>query len=243
MVKIEEMSKWNYATAWKFFSENAVNRYIPETELYVRSSRFCKTIDLRDCGEAAESIYSALRSKSLILMDGSSLNGKTTFSQRLAKRIGADIVDIDLICKDWIESQNVESKSPVERFRFLMDMDRLTDIYILENLEKIVKTKSAKNVILVGAYMEVIYRAIIAKTLGKYFDQVVSIYCCAKSFKDVKMMHKQRVSQFGYALDSDEQLVREYNYAKRLLDNDAIMLGVGMDASFIADIHVSDLFE
>lgn len=235
---MESMDKWNYATAWTFFSENAVNRYIPETDLYIRSSRFCKTIDLRDSCEATEEIYKALKLRSLILMDGSSLNGKSTFAQRLAKRIGAEIVDVDLICIDWIEKQ-----SAAEKFKILLNMNEYTDKYVLQNLERIVRSKSDKSVILVGSYMEVIYRAIISKTLGKYFEQMVSIYCCAKSFNEVRMMYKKRIAYFGYNLESEQQILQEYNYAKRLLTNNAIMLGVGMDASFVADIHVSDLFE
>ncbi len=242
MATIAEMNKWNYAKAWKFFTENACNRLIPESKLYVRSMDLCQTIDIRNDKDAREKILASIKCKTLILIDGATLNGKSTFAERLAHIIGATIVDIDIICKDWIEEQHAKITDPMQKMLFLMDMDKNTDIYILQNLERIIKDKSNGNVILVGSYMEVIYRTIIAKTLGKYFDQVVSIYCCAQNFTDIKMMHKKRVAQFGFELESEEELISEYNYSKTLLDYNGIMLGVGMAASFIADISVSDMF-
>lgn len=242
MATIDEMDKWNYAKAWKFFTENACNRLIPESKLYVRNMNSCQTIDIRNDKDAREKILASIKCKTLILMDGSSLNGKSTFAERLAHIVGATIVDIDIICKNWIEEQHAKITDPMKRMLFLMDMDKNTDIYILQNLEHIIKDKSNGNVILVGSYMEVIYRTIIAKTLGKYFDQVVSIYCCAKNFRDIKMMHKKRVAQFGFELESEEELISEYDYSKRLLNYNGIMLGFGMAASFIADISVSDMF-
>ena len=164
MYTINEMNNWNYATAWEFFTNNAYNQYIPETELYVRSLNIRKTIDIRDDKDARNKILGAIKTKSLILLDGSSLNGKTTFARRLARNINAQVVDIDIICKDWIDEQ-MESKNDMEKFFFLLKTNELTDIYILENLENIIRNKSSNNVILVGSYMEIIYRAIICKTL------------------------------------------------------------------------------
>jgi len=244
MIKIEQMNKWNYQEAWNFFSKNSFNRLIPEAELYVRSLTHCSTEDLRNDKDARKKILEVLKKNSLILIDGSSLNGKTTFAKRLAKHIKADVVDIDLICKDWIEQQVEKTSNPIKKLSFLMDMDRLTDVYILDNLEKIIQKKSQNgNVILVGCYIEVVYRAIIAKTLGKYFDQVVSIYCCAKSFNKIMMMKKKRDDEFGFSPENEDQkILFEYNYSKRLLQDNGIMLGFGMASSFIADTGISDMF-
>lgn len=245
MAKIEEMLKWNYAKAWKFFTENAFRRMIPETELYMRSMQVCLTEDLRGKEDARQKILNSLEIKgnSLILIDGSSLNGKSTFANRLAKQINASIVDIDMICKEWIEEQQAKITNPIQNFSFLMNMDRLTDVYILENLERIIREKSQKgNVILVGAYMELIYRGIIARTLGKYFQQVISLYCCARTFKDVKAMKDQRDKEFGYSTETYDQAKAQYDYSKRLIQGDGIMLGFGMAASFITDNSVSDMF-
>lgn len=243
MANIEEMNKWSYLEAWKFFTKNAFNRFIPETELYLRSLNFCVTKDIRDDKNADKIILESLNKKSLILIDGCSLNGKTTLGKRLSNHIQASIVDIDLICKEWIEQYLVKSTNPIDKFSFINEMDKLTDVYILENLEKIIKEKSQKgNVILVGCYMELIYRSIIVKTLGKYFDQVVSIYCCAKSFNEIIKMKKKRDIEFGFSGETDEEILNQYIYSKNLLEYEGIMLGLGMGASFITDNSVSDIF-
>lgn len=116
--------------------------------------------DLRTDKQAYEKIMNTLLSqKTLILIDRCSLSGKSTFAYRLVKKIKGNIVDIDLICKDWIDKQISKITNPIERFSFLTHMDALTDSYILENLENIIKDKSKKgSVILVGCYMEPIYR-------------------------------------------------------------------------------------
>ena len=177
----------------------------------------------------------------MILIDGSSLNGKTTFSERLAQSIGAQVVDIDIICKNWIDNQ-MKNKNDIERYLFALKTDELTDLYILKNLEDIIKKKSNNSVILLGMYMEVIYRSIIVNTLGKYFNQVVSIYFCSKTFKEVEMMLKMRQKEYGFIPNEKDIVFHEYNYSKRLLMSDGLMLSIGMDASFIADITVSNMF-
>lgn len=242
MFNIEEMNKWNYYKAWEFFTNNAFNRYIPETELYVRSLKFGKTIDLRDDKDARKKILESIKPKTLILFDGGTLNGKTTFAERLARNIGAQVVDIDIICKKWLD-QKIEKLNDFERYLFALKVDELTSIYILKNLENIIKAKSNNSVILVGSYMEVIYRSIIVKTLGKYFSQAVSIYCCSKTFKEVEMMLRMREKDYGVVIpDMKAKALEEYNYSKRLLASDGLMLSLGMEASFIADITVSNMF-
>lgn len=243
MAKIEEMVKWNYARAWKFFTENAFRRLIPETILYIRSLSLCLTEDVRGHSDAREKILNSLKDNTLILIDGATLNGKTTFAKRLAKWTNTSVVDIDLLCKDWIETEIEKITNHVQKNSFIMNIDTLTDSYILENLERIIREKSKKgSVILVGSYMELIYRSIIVRTLGKYFQKVVSIYCCARTSKEVKIMKEQRDKEFGFSVETDAQILNEYNYSKRLLENNGVALGVGMAASFIVDNSVSDLF-
>ena len=243
MANIEEMAKWNYSRAWKFFTENAFSGLIPETVLYLRSLSLCPTVDVRGCSNAREKILNSLKDKTLILIDGASLNGKTTFAMRLVKQTNASVVDIDLLCKDWIEAQIATITNPAQKISFMMNIDRLTNVYILESLERIIRENSKKgSVILVGSYMELIYRSIIVRTLGKYFDQVVSIYCCAFTWEEVKNMKDKREKEFGFSGETDTQILEQYNYSKRLLENNGIVLGLGMTASFIADNSVSDMF-
>ena len=246
MKTIQEMNNWTYKKAWQFFTENAVNNYIPEAPLYVEGlEKMSKTIDVRDDKNARSKILKSIKNKkTLVLIDGSSLNGKSTFARRIVNNLnGAEIVDIDLICKDYMDQHLQQLKNPLERYYFLSQADKLTDIYILDNLEKMIKEKSSNTVILVGCYLEVMYRAIISKTLGKYFEQIVSIYCCAKTFKEVEMLIKERDKEFGKEdKELEIQIYIDYEYSKQLLADGGSMLGIGMDASFIADTSVSNMF-
>ena len=243
MANIEEMIKWNYAKAWKFFTENAFGRLIPETVVYIGCLSPCTTEDVRGCPDAREKILNSLKENTLILIDGASLNGKTTFAKRLAKKTNASVVDIDLLCKDWIEVEYEKITNPNQIYSFIMNIDKLTDVYILDNLERIIRGNSKNgSVILVGSYMELIYRSIIVRTLGKYFHQVVSIYCCALTSKEVKKMKEKRDQEFGYSAENVEEILNQYNYSKKLLENNGIALGLGMAASFIVDNGVSDMF-
>lgn len=240
MPSIDEMNSWNYKKAWLFFSKNDYKQDIPEIREYLCDLPFCLTQDLREDEHAKAKIIAALQVKSLVLIDGASLNGKSTLAQRLSKVSNVSVVDIDIICQDWIEKQLANCSNSFSRISFFFNIEALTDEFIYKNLERIIKEKSAKgSVVLVGSYMQLITRAIISKTLGKYFDQVVSIYCCAKTFDEVKVMKRKREQQFGYAA-TDEQVLEEYKYAKQLLENEGIMLGLGMKYSFIADNSVSD---
>ena len=90
--------------------------------------------------------------------------------------------------------------------------------------------------------MEVIYRSIIARVFGKNFQQTISIYCCARSSEEVKEMKAQRDKMFGFKMDELAEVLKQYEYSKRLLDGNGIMLGFGMAASFVADNSVSDMF-
>lgn len=241
MVTIQEMEGWNYEKAWGFFKMFA-GKYIPELSLYVRSLEPCKTVDIREDSCARQRILDVINSKTLILIDGSSSSGKSTFANRLANKTGAKVIDIDIICMEWFDKQ-LKNKNQIEQMMLVLKMNELTDKFILENLEKIIEKESSNSVILVGAYLDVIYRTIIAKTLGKYFEKVVSIYLCAKDSEEVKMMHRQRCNQFGSDLvQAESKILEHYEYSKRLLVQNGIWLGFGMTASFIADISVSDMF-
>ena len=93
---------------------------IPETALYLRSLSLCQTKDVRGCSDAHEKILNSLNGKTLVLIDGASLNGKTTFANRLAKQVNATVIDIDLLCKDWIEAEIAKITNPVQKYSFII---------------------------------------------------------------------------------------------------------------------------
>lgn len=60
---LKEMTNWNYKKAWSFFSENAYNRLIPETEIYIRSLPKVETEDIRGDINAKDRILKSIDKK------------------------------------------------------------------------------------------------------------------------------------------------------------------------------------
>ena len=247
MIKLKTMIGWNYKAAWTFFTQNAYQQYIPESELYVKSLDISPTFDLRNNPQAYSLIMNAINPRSFILIDGASANGKTTLAKRIANQTNAIIVDIDLLCKDWIEKRMQTVRTQGEMLELMINMDELTDKFLLDELENIIckKSKLGRPVILVGMYLELIYRAIISRTLGKYFERVISLVCCEKSFRKVENFINERNKKFSSDLPFEkEKCLQQYRYAKQFIERaNGFFLGVGMTSSFIVDSTVSNMFK
>lgn len=68
---------------------------------YVSDLTIVPTFDLRKKSNARKMIVESINSRTFILVDGASRNGKTTFANRLAKEIDGIVLDIDYLCKEW----------------------------------------------------------------------------------------------------------------------------------------------
>ena len=246
MRKLEEMLNWSYKEAYAFFTENAYGRVIPESQEYVTSLNSSPTIDLRKNSNARELILSSINPKTFILVDGGSLNGKSTTANRIAKHVNGIVLDVDLLCKDWLEEQLKSARTPVECFFILQNYNKLTDDFLLNELENIVCQNSTleRPIFLVGQYLEVIYRSVIARTLGKFFDKTVSLLCCENSFKIVEQHLAKRNEEFSTNLPGiREMCLEKYRTALLLIRDNSHFLGMGMDASFIVNSDVSNMFK
>ena len=58
------------------------------------------------------------------MVDGGSLNGKSTIANRIAKHVNGIVLDIDLLCKDWLEEQLKSAKTPIYNTCFFMYYNR-----------------------------------------------------------------------------------------------------------------------
>ena len=247
MKTLEEMNSWDYKTAYSFFEKNAYLNIIPESVIYLNSLPIGTTADLRSNYESREIILRSISSSTLILIDGASGNGKTTFGKRLSKFIGAELIDIDILCIEAFNQLISKSnkKFGIKDYNYF---DEYTDEYLLDNLESIIarKSESGKPVILVGLYLEPLYRAVISKTLGKYFKNIVSIFCCEKTFKKVEKMLIERNKKFFSLIEGFDMNLCKAQYMKAIElieNNNSMALGLGMDYSYVIDSTVSDLFK
>lgn len=240
----KDLTTLNYKDAWKYFSKHTANQPVEEATEYIVTLRRALTTDLRKKQQAKETILSAIKPKTLILVDGGSLNGKTTFANRLAKQIDAIVVDVDLVCLEWLNSQLQRCKTKRQTMQVLLNSGKVTDEYLLNSLESLISSysKEGKSVILVGCYLEIIYRSIVAKTLGNYFDNIVSLFCCELDFHKVESFMEKRANESGTLVQKDG-VVEQYLLAKKRVNEEGgRLLGFGMNASFVVNSTVSNLF-
>ena len=240
----KNITKLNYKEVWEYFSKNTVNQPIEEATKYLATLRRALTADVRKEEQAKEKILSTITPRTLIFVDGASLNGKTTFATRLAKQIDGILVDIDLVCVEWLNSQLQRCKTRQQIMQVLVCSNKATDEYLLNNLENLISnySKEGKPVILVGYYVEVIYRGVVARTLGKYFENIVSLFCCELNFHKVEQFMKIRESEFLTKARREDILAQYLLAQKRINLEGGRLLGFGMDHSFVVNSTVSDMF-
>ena len=240
----KNITKLNYKEAWDYFSNNTENQPIEEATKYLATLRRALTADVRKEEQAKEKILSTITPRTLIFVDGASLNGKTTFATRLAKQIDGILVDIDLVCVEWLNSQLQRCKTRQQIMQVLVCSNKATDEYLLNNLENLISnySKEGKPVILVGYYVEVIYPGVVARTLGKYFENIVSLFCCELNFHKVEQFMKIRESEFLTKARREDILAQYLLAQKRINLEGGRLLGFGMDHSFVVNSTVSDMF-
>lgn len=240
------MLNWSYKEAYAFFTENAYGRVIPESKEYVTSLNSSSTIDLRGKENARELILESIDSRTFILIDGGSLQGKSTLANRIAKQTNAIVLDIDLLCRDWVDERLKKVQSQDEYMKIMLSLGKLTNKFIQDELENIVcqKSKLGRPVILVGRYLEVLYRAIIARTLGKYFEKTMSLLCCENNFKIIEQHMAKREKEFSMVTPDimRQQIIIEYKNTIDFINQcNGNFLGVGMTTSFIVNIVFTKL--
>lgn len=248
--KRREILKWNFERAWRYFEAQPTGKYIPEVKEYIDSmASDIETIDIRKRSSHEELTKELKSAKTFVLVDGPSNSGKSTFAQRLAMAVDAEVVDIDGLCAEYILNSVQNCKSKQEYVNTLLRMNSETSEYIKSKLEDIVKTKAkeGKTVILVGMYIDTIYRCILSNTIGKrYFDRTVSLFCLEQSFTRIERMIESRNSEFNMKkIHGEYQKVQEqYNLAKEIAEEDnGIFLTFGMNSSYLVSTRVSDWYK
>ena len=115
MTDLTEMIKWNYKETKNFFDTRAIGTDIPETKIYIDSLiGSSQTVDIRSKNEHHELTQELTSTQCFIIIDGPSNSGKSTFARRLANAINAEIVDIDLLCYDYLQNRINQCKNYME---------------------------------------------------------------------------------------------------------------------------------
>ncbi len=244
MPSLKEMQEWNYAEASDYFYINKNSR---SNEANAYMNFIAKRSEVRDIRGKSGVPEEAYHESWLIVIDGASCSGKTTTAKKIKNRFPdtIEVVDIDEVCLLWIKKKKMECKNIMELMKINQNYDNLTTMYIKDNLESIVKQASdggKKSVIVVGTFLEMIFRGYMGTTLGKHFKKVMFL-TMHETIEKIRENNKKRDMDFDLRT-SPELWMRmrgQYEYIEKVLSLCPIGFGLGSDLSFIVN-HNTKLY-
>lgn len=187
--------------------------------------------------DESESIH---HKKTLIFIDGPGCNGKSVLTKTLSEVLDdVEVIDLPGISPDGFYMNDFTSE----------DAWNAKDFTLEEKVRSAVEDRQHRTVILAGRFMERLYRAIALATLGKYFDQVISIFCIQKDIHSVSNLMAIRNAERkkkGYVVpDEDKEKDRisnEWIYSCSLMRlEDNTVLNEGCNISCLADSSILDV--
>ena len=238
MPNLKKMKRMNYAEAWTFFMENK-RMGAPEAMDYLKYiSRKTFVDDVRGKAIPFDELY---KGGWLIIVDGVSCSGKTTTAKKIAEQFPetVEIIDIDYLFGAWLQREAEKIPNKEERKFFVKKAEKQGDEYLKLNLENLVenRAKEGKTVIIVGCFLETIYRAVVGTVLGKYFEKV-AIFTIYEEMETVNKYIEKRENTFGnpggtLLAKQISETSRQISFLKRVIDTQSFVLGFGADKSFI----------
>lgn len=249
MPSLEEMRNWNYGEAWEYFMES--NNYASEEAIqYFRNiAKKCRVSDIRSRKSETKIPEEMYRGGWLILIDGESCSGKTTIAEGIKSKYPdtVSILDIDIVCFEWIDEKIQKLTSENEKKKFLISAREMSDEYLKMEFENLVKKESdngKKTVIIVGCFLETVFRAIIGTVLGKHFEKV-AFFTVHEKLHRLEKYFQKREKEFGnydvgsmVSITQFAETMRQYNFLEQVVTKEHLhQLGIGCDISFIIDGH------
>lgn len=248
MVSIEEMREWNYRKIYNFFFTNASSNEHPEEQSqYVMDQKGCKTVDMRDKHFPIRLLERFVNGSMLIIVDGASFSGKRDFAKKIASiNPHVAIVDIEELTRLWLEERE-KTMNPITRSFQNLNLEQKRNEYLAENLENIVMQASEngeKTVILVGVFLGMMKRLIVADKIGRYFKKVVSVVL--QESMDVILSRVEKGKNLYPVQPTDSQIDRvrwEAAYVDELTTSPEMkkLLGICADYSFIVNGRTVDI--
>lgn len=238
MPNLKKMKKMNYAEAWEFFMENE-RMGSPEAIEYLKYiSRKSFVCDVRGKAITLDELYEG---GWLIILDGASCSGKTTTAKKIAEKFPktVEIIDIDYLFSAWLHLEAEKIPNKEDQKIFLKKAEKQGDEYIKLNLENLVanRAKEGKTVLLVGCFLETIYRAFVGTVFGKYFEGV-AIFTVYEEVEKLKKYIEKREKDYGnpggtLLAEQINETSKQISFLKQVIDTQSFVLGFGADKSFI----------
>lgn len=244
MPNLQEMQRWNYAEASDYFYINK-NSQSDEAKAYMCC--IAKKGEVRDIREKTGVPREAYDGGWLIVIDGVSCSGKTTTAKKIKSQFPntIEVIDIDEVCLHWIKRKKMECKSIIELMKINQNYDELTTMYLKDNLESIVERASSggkKTVIVVGTFLEMIFRGYMGTTLGKHFKKVMFL-TMHETIEKIRENNQKRDMDFDLRTSPElwMRMCEQYEYIEKVLSLCPIGFGLGSDLSFIVN-HNTKLY-
>ena len=247
---VNEIRSWDFKRTWEFFYETTALGITPEFAEYVSEQPRGKVADLRGMSIQKSIIDYYVREHKLIIIDGVSCAGKTTFANNLAEEYGINVVDIDDYILKWSKEIMNAPLSREAREKKLKSFKQYAMDRLINELEDIVLKESdggKKSVILVGIFIYDMQRIVAADKLGRNFGGTIC-FMMHEPLKTIKRRMVSREKALGLKEDmtqSFEKVSKDHYVVSQILKTDItkMYLSVGVEASFVIDhVTVNNLF-
>ena len=240
MPNLKKMKKMNYAEAWEFFMENKKMGSPEATDYLKYISRKSFVYDMRGKEITFDEIYEG---GWLIILDGVSCSGKSTTAKKIGEKFPetVEIIDIDYLFSACVHREAEKINRKEEKNTFLNRLEKQGDEYLKLNLENIIanRAREGKTVVLVGCFLETIYRAFLGTIFGRYFDKV-AIFTIYEDMATLKKYQENREADFnnpgGKVLQEQiDETSKQYSFLTQVINLQSFVLGFGADVSVLID--------
>ena len=239
MPTVAEMMSWNYEEAFNFFMAKGgmMKDYwkVDLADKYVRCVYNCKVSTyvsdfIRALSRAKAAIKRFIEfagDSTLIVIDGESGTGKTTFAKKLCEKRDFVFLDYDECAKNFFEEYLKSSNKSC-----YIVSEELVDDLLAKHLEDEVKKRSnngQKTVVLVGAFRNIVLRTIIVNTIGSCFQRKISLVIHDKLEDNIRRIKARSTYTFPEEI---ELATRMYNDMEYFRITAIHSYGIGFDVSF-----------
>lgn len=245
---VNQLRQLNYKQAWNMFLDRK-DRFFNEDgsvkpEYEKLANAYIENITpkgiVQDCREGTidkAQIQRFVNEGFLFVYTGASCSGKTTNAKKFAKAFNIEVVDIDEFFQEYLKKGLGKCKNEKKREKFLRKAGGESDFYIRDHLESEILRKSdngKKSLVLVGGFLELIFRSIVRYTLGKHFNGVVNLMV-VEDWNTLAKRQEMRLTQSGnYQMEVRAYygLRREFLIVESLID-EQMLCGYGGDYVYI----------
>lgn len=237
-----DVRSWDFSKTWMYFQATTAGGVTEKFAEYAASLPKCKVFDFRGKAFDKRVLDKAVEENRFIVVDGTSLAGKTTFAKRVSEEYGINVVDIDEYCLKWLKELMCLPLAKDQILKKLATFPKDAMIRLTNELESIVLSKSEggkKAVILVGVFIYDMQRFVVLDKIGRHFSGVTSIllyepYGILKARFDKR---EERDFNSPGAEDSLAKIQKDHYVISVMLSNPISegYLGIGATESYVLD--------